>query len=94
MLPTRAPAQLSSPHCEGMIAIRHRKKKQQQQQQQQEASLYRCPGCGEMVDNRRVDEIQLHHRHMIEQPIVQQWLQTTGRLPQTVKSDGLHLPRS
>jgi hypothetical protein len=28
-------------------------------------NLYRCPGCGEMVNNRDVDAIRLHHQHVL-----------------------------
>jgi hypothetical protein len=31
----------------------------------EQANFYRCPACGEMVDKRRVDEIVLHHSHVL-----------------------------
>jgi hypothetical protein len=29
------------------------------------AHFYECPACGEMVDNRRADEVRLHHDHVL-----------------------------
>jgi uncharacterized C2H2 Zn-finger protein len=40
--------------------------------------FYRCPGCGQMVDNERRDEIQIHHRHVIEQSMPPLWFQQTA----------------
>jgi hypothetical protein len=31
----------------------------------EQRNFYRCPACGEMVDNRRLDEIVLHHSHVL-----------------------------
>jgi hypothetical protein len=28
-------------------------------------SAYRCPGCGEIVSGRDMNEIQLHHDHVL-----------------------------
>lgn len=27
--------------------------------------FYKCPGCGEMVDNRDRDSVRLHHDHVL-----------------------------
>jgi hypothetical protein len=32
---------------------------------EEQRNFYRCPACGEMVDNRKLDEIVLHHAHVL-----------------------------
>jgi competence CoiA-like predicted nuclease len=32
---------------------------------EEQRNFYRCPACGEMVDNRRLDEIVRHHAHVL-----------------------------
>ena len=32
-----------------------------------EAQTYRCPGCGEAVDSRRMEEVLQHHQHVVLQ---------------------------
>jgi hypothetical protein len=27
--------------------------------------FYRCPGCGEMVDNRLIEDVKIHHDHVL-----------------------------
>ena len=33
-----------------------------------EESTYRCPGCGEFVDKRHMDEVLRHHQHVLHAP--------------------------
>ena len=35
--------------------------------------FYRCPGCGETVDQRRMDDVLEHHRHVLHQPYPPSW---------------------
>ncbi len=32
---------------------------------EEQRNFYRCPACGEMVDNRQLEEIMLHHAHVL-----------------------------
>ena len=32
-----------------------------------EAETYRCPGCGQIVDGRRMEEVRQHHQHLLLQ---------------------------
>lgn len=32
-------------------------------------NLYCCPACGGLVDNRRRDEVRLHHDHVLHPPL-------------------------
>ena len=36
---------------------------------------YRCPGCGEMVDERRMSDVLEHHRHVIQPAYPPAWFQ-------------------
>ena len=36
-------------------------------------SFYRCPGCGESVDTRRMDQVREHHHHVINRPYPPAW---------------------
>jgi hypothetical protein len=35
---------------------------------------YRCPGCGELVDNREVDEVLEHHQHVLHPMLSPVWV--------------------
>jgi Zn-finger nucleic acid-binding protein len=37
----------------------------QQVEEQQDSHTYRCPGCGEWVDNREMKQVLAHHQHVI-----------------------------
>jgi hypothetical protein len=64
-----------------------------------ENSTYRCPGCGELVDDRRMDEVLLHHQHVLNASFRSTWFdsrrETSGtatnalaqREPEPRKSD-------
>src|SRR5436305_9862428 len=36
---------------------------------------YRCPGCGELVDSRRLQDVLVHHQHVLHPPPAQYWFQ-------------------
>jgi hypothetical protein len=38
-------------------------------------SSYRCPGCGELVDSRRLDEVLTHHQHVLHPAPPEDWFQ-------------------
>jgi hypothetical protein len=27
--------------------------------------FYRCPGCGKLVDNRQIEDVKVHHDHVL-----------------------------
>jgi hypothetical protein len=33
--------------------------------EKERAHFYRCPGCGEMADQRQWEEVRLHHDHVL-----------------------------
>jgi hypothetical protein len=37
---------------------------------------YRCPGCGEIVDNHDLDAVRFHHQHVLNP-----WLDSSVMLP-------------
>ncbi len=40
-----------------------------------DTARYRCPGCGQMVNSDRLEEVLEHHRHVLYPP--PQWFQRT-----------------
>lgn len=38
-----------------------------------EEDFYRCPGCGESVDRRHVDDVREHHHHVLHRPCPPSW---------------------
>ena len=45
-----------------------------------EESTYRCPGCGQIVDSRRIDEVLEHHQHVLHRPYPPQWFTARDRM--------------
>ena len=59
-----------------------------------EEPTYRCPGCGKMVDSRRMEEVLLHHRHVIEPQFPPAWFNTRTNATQQVPSERASLRNS
>ena len=59
-----------------------------------EEALYRCPGCGQRVDSRRMEEVLLHHQHVLAPAYPPAWFKsrathlqgTTPREPHQTES--------
>ena len=52
-----------------------------------ENPTYRCPGCGEMVDQRRMDEVLLHHQHVMQREFPPAWFRWWDSNPATSSRD-------
>ena len=49
-------------------------------------SSYRCPGCGKIVDSRRIEQVLQHHRHVLEQQYPPAWFNVTTRPQRTTNA--------
>lgn len=56
-------------------------------------STYRCPACGEVVDNSRMDQVRLHHQHVLEAPFPPAWFNERANTPRPVPDVAPHEPR-
>ena len=46
-----------------------------------EQSTYRCPACGEVVDNSRMDQVRVHHQHVLDAPFPPPWFSQRANTP-------------
>src|SRR5687768_1910298 len=52
-----------------------------------EDPTYRCPGCGELVDQRRMDDVLLHHQHVMRGEFPPAWFRWWDSNPATSSRD-------
>lgn len=45
------------------------------QEQSTGTNLYRCPGCGDMVDGGRLSEVLAHHQHVLHPAPAPHWFE-------------------
>ena len=61
-----------------------------------EESTYRCPGCGELVDNRHMDEVLRHHQHVLHAQFPPTWFDSrreTSRTATNARAENELQPR-